>query len=363
MVYVDLKNNDCQEPITINAVMSSETQGNNLGRVMSAVQRVVFILIFLFLSTQSHAETIGFLAGSGGLGDDSFNDMTYAGLGKARDELGIDIVVREWEQHLSMDRLMDELIAEGARIIVLNGDQFRLLVDKYVKNGKNIQLILNDFKVEGHPNVKSIVYSQHEASFLAGSLAGLFSKTGRVSFIGAIDIPVVRAFSKGFSEGVAHTAPGTEVAIQYISVLPDYSGFNDPKRGYQLALEQYQQGSDIIFGVAGLSGNGIIRAAKKSQKYAIGVDSNQDHMAKGYVLTSVIKRLDVAVYTEIVETIKNGFIPGTVRYGLENGGMGLSPMRFTRDLFSSEQLKAIESLKQKIIKGEIFVTDYLESRQ
>jgi basic membrane protein A len=321
----------------------------------------VFLMLLLCITPNSVlAMTIGFLAGSGGLGDESFNDMTYKGLGKAREELGCRIIFREWEQHLAMETLLQELIDEGADLLVLNGNQFQPILAGFAVRYPNLVFIANDFDGGQYANVRSIVYNQHEGAFLAGALAGWRTRTGRVGFIGAIDIPVIEAFLVGFREGVGYASPETRVVAEFISQVPDYSGFNNPHKAYELAGKQYAEGSDIIFAAAGMSGNGIIQAAKNNGKFVIGVDSDQDHMAKGFVLTSVMKRLDSAVYAEVVRVARTKFQPGTIRYGLANGGIALSPMRYTEDLIGPEILGRIRDAEARIIAGSLQVTDVLQ---
>lgn len=303
--------------------------------------------------------TVGFLTGSGGLGDESFNDMTYKGLGEAMKDYDIEVVVREWEPNRSMDVLMNELLATEPELIILNGNQFDSLINTFAPLHPEVIFIANDFLAREHPNVKSIVYSQHEGSFLAGALAGCFTQTGRIGFIGAVDIPVVKAFHTGFTEGVRYVSDTAAVTTRYISTLPDYTGFNNPKEGFAVAMELYNSGVDIIFAVSGSSGNGIIQAAKVSGKYVIGIDSNQDHMAKGHVLTSVMKRLDKAVFRETVNAYLGILEPGTAWYGLANGGISLTPMEFTRDFIAPEVLDKLTDLEKKIIAGEIAVTNSL----
>ncbi len=323
---------------------------------------LVSICLFVLIAPSFVAAwTIGFLTGSGGLGDESFNDMTYKGLGQTKEKLGLHIKVREWEQYLSMEKLFIELIEEKSDIIVLNGDQFQPLIEKYALQFKTVKLIANDFDAGYFPNVKSIVYSQHEGSFLAGALAGSFSETKKIAFIGAIDIAVIKAFQTGFIEGVKYVSPSARISVEYISHYPDFSGFNNPKTAYIMATSLYDKGVDVIFAVAGMSGNGIIQAAKNKQKYVIGVDSDQDHMAKGFVLTSVMKRLDVAVYTEVIKAYEGKFKAGTVWYGLENGGISLTSMRYTKDIIPLATQKKLHSLELKIINGEIAVTNTLSS--
>lgn len=327
--------------------------------------KILYILLinicFLTQPLAARDWTVGFLTGSGGLGDESFNDMSWAGLAKARQECGFTLLLREWEQEMPMDELFLQLVGKGSDMVVLNGDQFTPLIEKYSPKYPQIKFIANDFDGGDYQNLKSIRYDQHEGAFLAGALAALHSKTGKVGFIGAIDISVIKAFQVGYAQGVRHISPDTEVMVRHISTLPDYSGFSNPHLAFQIATSLYESGVDVIFSVAGMSGNGVIRAAETSRKFVIGVDANQDHMAKGYVLTSVMKRLDRALYEETRQACQNQFVPGDIHYGLKNSGISLTPMKFTQDVISKEVREKLKQLQNDIIMGNIVVIDYLES--
>jgi basic membrane protein A len=326
---------------------------------MSTLQIILVALLTLGGPLTAKAYTVCFLTGSEGLGDESFNDMTYKGLGQAQRRLGFDLEVREWEQDISMEELFLQLLEKEPELVVLNGNQFLPLIEKYARRLPRLDFIANDFDAGSYPNVKSIVYSQHEGAFLAGVLAANMSKTRKIGFLGAIDIEVIKAFRTGFIEGAQYASKDTMVVEEYISRFPDYTGFNNPHQGLELALSLYGSGVDVIFAVAGLSGNGIIQAAKIKGKYVIGVDSNQDHMAKGYVLTSVMKRLDTAVYIETVKTFGEKMKPGTVWYGLANGGVSLTPMEYTADVIPERVRKHLHKIEKQIISGKITVTNSL----
>ncbi len=328
---------------------------------LSRLRIGLLIIILSWPVLASSAQTLGFLAGSGGLGDDSFNDGAYRGAARAAKEFNYRLITREWEQDRDMYRLFLELVHSGAGQIILNGDQFLPIIEKFASRFPEVKIIANDFYHGQSSNVKSIIYDQHEGAFMAGALSGWFTRTGKVGFIGAIDIKVIHAFLVGFEQGVAHASPKVKVVVDFISKLPDYSGFNDPARAAELARAQYDNGVDIIFTVAGLSGNGVIRTASIEKKYAIGVDRDQDHMAKGYVLTSVIKQLDHAVYEELAKIKKGAFTPGKVSYSLANGGISLSPMKYTRHKIPAWVLENLEKARQDIIEGKIKVRNYLES--
>lgn len=323
----------------------------------------IVVMLGLFFPVSASAWTVALLTGSGGLGDESFNDMTWMGLGMAREECHFNLIYREWGPHISMNLLFQEVLDKGADLVVFNGDQFIPIIKEFAPKYPNILFIANDFYGGEYANLKSIIYSQHEGAFLAGALASLFSHSGQVGFIGAMNIPVVQSFATGFIEGVKYISPDTKVTVEYISSRTDYSGFNNPQKAFQLATSQYAAGVDVIFAVAGVSGNGVIKAATASEKFVIGVDADQDHMAKGRVLTSMMKRLDTALYQETTHAFQGLFSPGITRYGLANGGISLSPMKYTQAIIGERNLKILQDIKIEIINGKIAVPNILENKR
>lgn len=329
---------------------------------MRLKQSYLWLLAFFFIfPLQVHGKTYGFIAGSGGLGDESFNDATYKGIATAAKEFNHNLIVREWEQEKDMVQLFQELVDSGANNIVLNGDQFMGLVDTYADRYPEIDIVANDFDGGAHPNVKSIIYGHHEGAFLAGALAGWFTRSGKVAFLGAVDIKVIQSFLVGFEEGVKYASPNVDISVEYVSRLPDYSGFNDPAKAAAIAQKIYKSGVDVIFAVAGLSGNGVIRTASVEKKYVIGVDRDQDYMAKGYVLSSVVKQLNHGVYQELVKAEESEFMPGRIVYNLANDGIRLSEMKYTKHLIPALVHENLRKVRQDIISGKIQVTDIMAS--
>ncbi|WP_136805781.1 BMP family lipoprotein [Desulfosediminicola flagellatus] len=323
-----------------------------------------FVLFCLLFSTASWADrTVGFLVPVSGLGDQSFNDMTYAGLIQARASHDFRLIREQSEGFTEKSRkhAMDRLIDRDADIIVANGWEYRDVVAEYSRKYPKRIFIIHDFPLEGLPNVISTIYGQHEGSFLAGALAGWMSKSKKIGFIGGMDMPVIRAFQVGFRAGAEYVTSEIQVSEMFLSTPESGdSGFNNPKLGFKTANRMYNDGIDIIFGAAGLSGNGIIQAARQQQKFVIGVDADQDHMAKGFVLTSVIKRLDMATIN-ILDNIFNGkHVQGVYSFGLKEAGVSLSPMTYTKHLIPEDVQKKIESLQQQIIAGEVKVPNPLE---
>jgi len=303
-------------------------------------------------------QVVGFVTGAGGLGDMSFNDNAYGGLRTAQQELGFSLKVLEADESgTAKPELVKDLINK-CDIIVLLGAQHAAHAREYAPQYPDKEFIFYEETVSGIPNLASIMFRQHEGSFLAGALAGRVSKTRHVAFLGGTYIPPVAAFAQGFIEGVARVAPDVTVDVHYVSPAGDFSGFNDPKKGLSMAEEMYRNNVDIIFAVAGLTGNGVIEAARRTDnRYVIGVDSDQDDMAKGKVLTSMVKRLDIATYLQVSRAVKGEFKPGVNDFGLESNGVSLTDMRNTRNIITQPVIDEIETLRNKIISGEIVVTD------
>lgn len=318
-------------------------------------------LCFLLVSIPCLAAppVIGFVTGSSGLGDLSFNDMAYGGIRRAQQEYNFKLVVLEPKQSgKSSDE--DVLgVVEQSDVVILLGAQHTELAKNAARANPDKKFILVEVPVEDIPNISSVMFQQHEGSFLAGALAGYMTKTGKVGFIGGTVIAPVQAFEQGYREGVTYANPDVQTLVEYTSPAGDFSGFSNPQKGHQQAMGQYEQGADIIFAVAGLTGNGVIEAARRTGNYAIGVDSDQDSLAKGFVLTSMIKRLDEASYNELKKALEGSFSPGVTYYGLKDGGVSLSDMKYTRDKIPAEILKKVDDIKAKIINGEITVTNLL----
>jgi len=306
--------------------------------------------------------TLGMLIGVAGLGDQSFNDMIYAGMIKAKQELDLDLIIEDGEKSesgfmLSMQRLIDK----RASIIVANGFHLKDLVQDYATRYPDRWFILHDAGLANLPNVASIIYSDHEGSFLAGALAGMMTKTGKVGFLGGVDIPIIHVFLEGYKQGVLYIDPTVLISEDFITQSPDLSGFRNPAAGYKHATAAFESGIDILYVAAGLTGNGALQAASDANTFAIGVDSDQDHLAPGHVLTSMMKRLDVTTYSEVKKIITGNFTPGIKIYGLKENGIGLSEMKFTRDLIPPKVLQRLDEIQAGIISGRIRVYNYLDS--
>jgi basic membrane protein A len=206
------------------------------------------------------------------------------------------------------------------------------------------------------PNVRSVIYNEHEGSYLVGVLAAMASETGKVGFVGGMGVPLIQKFACGYVQGVKATNPDSEV---FQAMTGDTgAAWNDPVRGGEIARGQIDPGADVVYHAAGGTGVGVLQAAADADVLGIGVDSNQNHLHPGHVLTSMLKRVDNAVYDAMMD-VKNGeWTSGLQRMGLAEDGVGYAVDENNADLITDEMAAAVEAAKAKIIAGEITVHDY-----
>jgi len=202
------------------------------------------------------------------------------------------------------------------------------------------------------PNVQSVVFKEQEGSFLVGTMAALASKSGKVGFVGGMDIPLIRKFQCGYEQGAKFANPKAQVFANMTGTTG--AAWNDPARGGELAKAQFSKGADVVFAAAGGTGMGVYQAAKDSKKLAIGVDSNQNHIQPGTMLTSMLKRVDVAVYN-----VAMGHKPGVSVLGLKEGGVDYAMDENNAKLVTDAMKAKVEAAKADIISGKIKVADYM----
>jgi len=307
---------------------------------------------------------VGLVLSHFGLGDQSFNDMQYNGLIEAYRRFDIHTVFRvpRSEADTDMRPVFDELIHREQCNVLIAGEGFQMgpLVYELAKKYPDVYFIVFEYKAGVLPNVINAEFAQNEGSYVAGFLAARFSVTKKIAFMGGVDIAVIKDFEAGFRQGMQRGEPSCQLVTEFVSRLPDYSGFYDPKKGYEMASRLYKEGADIIYAVAGGTGNGVIQAAREAGKYVIGVDSNQDHMAPGQVLTSMMKRLDVAVLRLIEMRIAGTLRGGVYRFDYKNGGVSLTEMEYTKKMFSEPLLRELRTLEKQMADGVITVINTLK---
>ncbi|MCL5036136.1 MAG: BMP family ABC transporter substrate-binding protein [Chloroflexi bacterium] len=284
----------------------------------------------------------------GGPGDSSFIDSAYRGLLKGR-EFGFDVICISPEKEGEYAKTLMDAAGKKPELVVALGSQLSFAVRKVAKKYPDVKFALVDGDLADMPNVMSIRFHEEEGAFLAGALAGATSRRKTVGFLGGADIPVIHKFESGFRAGVMTTCPGCKVISRYTG------SFSNTAAGKKDALELYNDGADIIFHASGKSGLGAIEACKEKGKghYIIGVDTDQDALAPGIILTSVIKRTDSAVYHAMENAAKNKFKGGIVEIGIKEDGVSLSPMEYTELLIGAVTLKHVLDLSNMIKDGSL----------
>jgi len=291
----------------------------------------------------------------GGKNDRSFNQSASEGAEKFTKETGV--AVREFEitNAAQREQMMRQLAQRGATIVVGIGFTQASAVEKVAKQFPNVKFAIIDAVVD-LPNVQSVNFREQESSFLCGMAAAMVSKTGKVGFVGGMDIPLIRKFALGYVAGVHHVSPAAEVFQNMTGTTP--TAWNDPTKGAELAKSQFGRGADVIFHAAGGTGLGVMQAAKDAGKLSIGCDSNQDYVHPGSVLTSAVKRVDVAVYKTYLDAKNGTWKPGSIVLGLAESGVDYSLDEFNRKLITPEMEAKLNQAKADIISGKLKVPEY-----
>lgn len=293
----------------------------------------------------------------GGVDDKSFNEAAYKGLMRAKQELGIEIAQYQPSQPADRKTGLRQFAAKEMDVIIGVGFIFTDEIMAMAKDFPNIKFACVDMvdkpDAEIPPNLVALKFREEEGSFLAGALAGLMTKTKKVGFVGGMNVPLIHKFEAGYRAGVKHVAPDAQVSVNYAGETP--KAFEDPETGKNRALEQYKSGVDIIFHASGKTGLGVFQAAKEEKKLAIGVDADQWGEAPGFVLTSMVKRVDLAVF-ETVKAVKEGkFKPGKQVLGLAEDGVGIVYDENNKSLIPEDTYKKVLALKDEVVAKKITV--------
>ena len=287
----------------------------------------------------------------GGKFDKSFNQAAHDGAERWKKESGKPYLEFEVSNATQREQAKRRMAERGADPIVAIGFSQGSSLEKVAKDFPKIGFAIID-SVVALPNVQSIVFKEHEGSFLVGMMAAMASKSGKVGFVGGMDIPLIRKFQCGFEQGAKFANPAVNVTANMTGSTP--TAWNDPARGTELAKAQFAGGVDVIFAAAGGTGIGVYQAAKDAGKLAIGVDSNQNHLQPGTMLTSMVKRVDIAVYNAF-----KGIKPGVSALGLAEGGVDYALDAHNAKLVSADMKKKVDAAKADIIAGKIKVIDYM----
>jgi basic membrane protein A and related proteins len=287
----------------------------------------------------------------GGKFDKSFNQAGYNGAERWKKEGGKSYQEFEITNPSQREQALRRMAERGANPVVGIGFSIGSAMEKVAKDFPKTQFAVIDAAVAA-PNVQSVLFKEHEGSFLVGLMAGIASKSGKVGFVGGMDIPLIRKFSCGFEQGAKYANPKAEVTVNMTGTTP--TAWNDPARGAELAKSQFAAGVDVVFAAAGGTGMGVYQAAKDAGKLAIGVDSNQNHIQPGTMLTSMVKRVDLAVYAAF-----KGVTPGTTTLGLKEAGVDVALDDNNAKLVTPEMKKRVDAARADIVSGKIKVIDYM----
>ena len=309
-------------------------------------------------STAAKALKVGMAYDVGGRGDQSFNDAAAVGLDKAKAELGADTkeataVANEPES--AREERLQQLIDAGYTNVVAVGFAYAPAVKKVAAANPTAKFALIDSTDAAGANIENLTFAEQEGSFLVGVAAALKSKTGNIGFIGGVNVDLIKKFEAGYIAGAKAVNPAIKIQRKYLTQPPDFSGFGDPAKGKTAADGMYQQGADVVYHAAGGSGGGVFTAAKAAGKMAIGVDSDQALTApaavRDVIITSMIKKVDVATFDFIKALTEGKFVAGTKVYDLKAGGVGYSTTGGKIDDIKAK----LEEFKTQIIDGKIVV--------
>ncbi|NBZ88528.1 BMP family lipoprotein [Stagnihabitans tardus] len=290
----------------------------------------------------------------GGKNDKSFNEAAFNGATKWATETGGTFKELEMQNEAQREQALRQLAESGANPIVMTGFAFGDTLNAVAADYPETKFAIIDMVVD-QPNVKSVVFTEEQGSYLVGLMAGLASKTGTVGFIGGMDIPLIRKFGCGYAQGVMAANPAAKVVLNMTGT--DGSAWNNPVKGAEIAKSQQSQGADVIYAAAGATGVGVLQAAADLKILSIGVDSNQNYMHPGSVLTSMLKRVDNAVY----EAFKEGadLKTGINVMDLAAGGVDYAMDENNAPLVTDDMKAKVEAAKAGIIDGSIKVHDYM----
>jgi basic membrane protein A and related proteins len=308
---------------------------------------------------------VGIVFDIGGKDDRSFNAAAWEGVQRAARDLPI--ILRDIEPGTpnAIEPAMRAFAERNFDLIIGVGFAQAPIMEQVAKDYPNIQFAIID-GVSKLPNVASLIFKEHEGSYLVGILAAKASRTGTIGFLGGMDIGLIHRFARGYEEGAQAVNPKIRVIKNYVGVTD--SAWNNPGKGKELALAQIGQGADVIFTAAGNSGLGAFDAVEqqgeqngRATHFVIGVDSNQNMVKPGFVLTSMVKRVDNAVYDIVKDVVDHKFSPGIHVFGLDKDGVGYAMDEYNKNLVTPEAIQQAEEAKKKIIAGEIKVTDAMGS--
>lgn len=331
-------------------------------KILSSVVAVVAMTVGLVTAVQtavagSHSIKPAVVFDMGGKFDKSFNEGVWNGVKKFTEETGIEVMEFEVTNETQREQAMRRMVDKGATIVLGVGFAQADAISKVAADNPDVQFSIIDVGWLDAPNLRQYVFKEHEGSFLVGVAAAKASQTGKVGFVGGQDIGLISRFACGYVGGVKSILPNAEVYENMTGSTP--AAWNDPARGAELTRSQIDRGADVVYHAAGGTGVGVIQAAADAGKLAIGVDSNQNGLAPGSVLTSMLKRVDVAAYETFMDAKNNAFTSGVQVLGVAEGGVDWALDDNNKSLITADIKSAIEKAKDGILSGDIVVHDFL----
>ena len=321
---------------------------------MTLMQKFLGAAATLALSAGAALADPAIIFDLGGKFDKSFNEAAFGGATRWAEETGGSFREIELTSEAQREQALRRFAEAGYNPVVMTGFAFASSLETVAPDFPDTKFAIIDMVVD-QPNVQSVVYKEQEGSYLVGIMAAMASKTGTVGFVGGMDIPLIRKFACGYVQGVKATNPDATVIQNMTGTTP--AAWNDPVKGGELTKAQIAQGADVVYAAAGSTGLGVLQTAADEGILSIGVDSNQNYLHPGKVLTSMLKRVDVAVYNAFAAG--PDLKPGFNVLGLAEGGIDFAMDDNNKDLVTPEMLAAVEEAKAKIIAGEIEVHDYM----
>jgi len=297
----------------------------------------------------------------GGKFDKSFNEGVFNGATKFKKETGVDFRDYEIQNESQREQVLRKFAKDGFSPIMTVGFAWETALKKIAPEYPKTKFGIIDDVVD-LPNVQSIVFKEQEGSFVVGVIAADTSKTGKVGFVGGMDIPLISKFGCGYAQGVKYASDGKdEVIANMTGTTP--AAWNDPVKGGELAKSQIDRGADIIYAAAGATGQGVLKAAADAGKLGIGVDSNQNGLFPGHVLTSMLKHVDVATYKSFMDAKSGVWKPGVQVLGLKEGGVDYAVDDNNKAILTPEVKAKADQAKADIISGKIQVHDYMSDNK
>ncbi len=321
---------------------------------MTLMQKFLGAAAGLALSAGAAAAEPAIIFDLGGKFDKSFNEAAYNGATRWAEETGEQFREIELQSDAQREQALRRFAEAGANPIVMAGFAFASALGEVAGDYPDTSFVIIDMVVDA-PNVRSVVFNEHEGSYLVGKMAAMASESNTVGFIGGMDIPLIRKFACGYAQGVKAANPDATVVANMTGTTP--AAWNDPVKGGELTRAQISQGADVVYAAAGGTGVGVLQTAADEGILSIGVDSNQNYLHPGKVLTSMMKRVDNAVYNAFKDG--PGLSTGFNVMGLANEGVGYALDENNAALVSDEMKAAVDDAAQKIISGEITVHDYM----